>query len=88
MRHLAVEPGADEMAQLVEAARARHIDPTKLTKSQLLKLLLAQSPLAPVDTTRAKRLAAIMSVHGVWKDDPGKPQDAVAYQREARAEWR
>jgi hypothetical protein len=36
---------------------------------------------------RAKRLAAIMSVHGMWKDDPDKPRDAVAYQREVRAEW-
>ncbi|MYM95667.1 hypothetical protein [Duganella vulcania] len=37
---------------------------------------------------RAKRLAAVMSVHGMWKNDPDKPRDAVAYQREARAEWK
>ncbi|GJI96000.1 hypothetical protein RugamoR57_27180 [Duganella caerulea] len=37
---------------------------------------------------RAKRLAAVMSVHGMWKHDPDKPRDAVAYQREARAEWK
>lgn len=37
---------------------------------------------------RAKRLAAVMSVHGVWKNDPDKPRDAVAYQREARADWK
>lgn len=40
------------------------------------------------EAARAKRWAGIMSVHGMWKDDPDKPQDAVAYQREARDEWR
>ncbi len=37
---------------------------------------------------RAKRLAAVMSMHGIWKDDPTKPQDGAEYQREVRAEWR
>jgi hypothetical protein len=37
---------------------------------------------------RAGRLAAVTSVHGMWKDDPDKPHDGVAYQREVRAEWR
>jgi len=37
---------------------------------------------------RAERLAAVMSVHGMWKNDPDKPRDAVAYQRGARAEWK
>ncbi|MBV6324639.1 hypothetical protein [Duganella violaceipulchra] len=37
---------------------------------------------------RAKRLAAVMSVHGMWKNDPDKPRDAIAYQREVRAEWK
>lgn len=43
---------------------------------------------APADAAHAKRLAAIMSVHGMWRGDPDKPQDGVAYQREVRAEWR
>lgn len=42
----------------------------------------------PSAAARAKRLAAVMSVHGMWKNDPDKPRDAVAYQREARAEFR
>jgi hypothetical protein len=37
---------------------------------------------------KAKRWAAIMATHGMWKGDPTKPKDAVAYQREVRAEWR
>lgn len=55
-------------------------------KRAILEQKLAS--LAPGEAARAKRLAAIMSVHGMWKDDPAKPQDAVAYQREARDEWR
>jgi uridylate kinase len=43
---------------------------------------------ALADAARAQRLAAIMSVNGMWKDDPDKPRDAVEYQREIRAEWR
>jgi hypothetical protein len=43
---------------------------------------------ASADAKRAKRLAAIMAMHGIWKDDPTKPQDGVEYQRAARAEWR
>ncbi len=42
----------------------------------------------PAEAAREKRLAAIMSINGLWKGDPDKPQDGVAYQREARAEWR
>ena len=42
---------------------------------------------APSDAARDKRLAAIMSVHGMWKGDADKPCDAVEYQREVRAEW-
>jgi hypothetical protein len=42
----------------------------------------------PADALRAKRLAAVMGMHGIWKDDPTKPQDGVEYQREVRAEWR
>ena len=43
---------------------------------------------ASLDAKRAQRLAAVMVMHGIWKDDPSKPQDGVAYQREVRAEWR
>lgn len=132
MRQLTVQLDDKEMAQLELAARARHMDPVRMTKMQLLRLLSVQKPkwrtglrlrrqqamtqllettdlkrslspqklrpgpqpatpngnLSPADAARAKRLAAIMSVHGMWKDDPDKPQDAVGYQREARSEWR
>jgi hypothetical protein len=84
MEQLTVELDDREMAVLHSAARARSIDPTHMTKLQLLNLLTAQKPSA----ARAKRLAAIMSVHGIWKDDPTKPKDGVDYQREMRAEWR
>lgn len=40
------------------------------------------------EDVRAKRLAAAMSVNGMWKDKEDKPQDGLAYQREVRAEWR
>lgn len=43
---------------------------------------------ASANARRAKRLAAVMAMHGIWKDDPTKPQDGVEYQREVRAEWR
>jgi hypothetical protein len=36
---------------------------------------------------RERRRAAIMSMHGVWKDDPSKPHDGAEYQREVRDEW-
>jgi|GEM_PF-1938475 len=40
------------------------------------------------EDVRAKRLAAAMSVNGMWKGKEDKPQDGLAYQREVRAEWR
>lgn len=36
---------------------------------------------------RERRHAAIMSMHGIWKDDPTKPHEGVEYQREVRDEW-
>jgi hypothetical protein len=48
----------------------------------------ATSTAAASAAARAQRLAAVMSMHGIWKDDPTKPQDGVEYQREVRAEWR
>lgn len=44
-------------------------------------------PMILAEEARAKRKAAIMRMHGIWKDDPTKPKDPVAYQREVRAEW-
>lgn len=44
----------------------------------------AQSNLA---AERERRHAAIMSMHGIWKDDPTKPRDGAEYQREVRDEW-
>ncbi|MYN17218.1 hypothetical protein GTP81_10685 [Rugamonas sp. FT107W] len=118
MAQLTVELDDREMARLRAAARARHIDPNRLTGVQLLQVLttghpkkakakglwlsggavrmtrtkavkgMAADTAVPSAAARAKRLAAVMSVHGMWKNDPDKPRDAVAYQREARAEWK
>ena len=49
---------------------------------------LIENEAAAEQAERAKRLAAVMSMHGIWKDDPTKPQDGAEYQREVRAEWR
>lgn len=137
MRQMTIELDDEEMAQLEVAARMRSIDPERMSKSQLLKLLTlgkkpkwraglsarrhqlalkaawtAPSPkslatngiqpsVADVDDStrdlsqskeehaaRAKRLALLMTMHGIWKNDPDKPQDGLAYQQEVRAEWR
>lgn len=108
---LTVELDEREMRKVRAAARARGIDPRRMTAKQLVLALgatdgasvvantgaaPAKAPLPgaprPVDesaeTQRTKRLAAVMGMHGIWKDDPTKPQDGVAYQREVRAEWR
>lgn len=102
MRQLIVEMGELEMAELEAAARARGIDPEKINKAQLLQLLEAlqlcmagpnatatqEVQQGTVPRARAERLAALMSMHGIWKGDPDQPQDGVAYQQEVRAEWR
>lgn len=139
MAQLTLELDEKEMLLLRLAARARRIDPGRMTRLQLLQVLTtpAQPPAkmklgrsggrskalnkaiqagvvkrtvirlalqrqavvaaaaaaaineeaAQTDPTRAKRFAAIMSVHGIWQADPGKPRDGVDYQREMRAEW-
>lgn len=100
MRQLTIEFDDEEAAQLEVAARARGIDPAHITKMQLLQLLGLESSreTAHVETgqadaketfveARARRLKALMPTFGLWKDDPDKPHDGVAYQREVRAEW-
>ncbi|PIL46356.1 hypothetical protein CR105_04590 [Massilia eurypsychrophila] len=101
MRQLTIEFDDEEAAQLEADARACGIDPARRTKTQLLQLLgnasgkrKANAEAAPPDTqetkmpARARRLEALMPMQGIWKGDPDKPQDGVAYQREVRAEWR
>jgi hypothetical protein len=101
MRQLIIEFDDEEAAQLEAAARACGIDPTCMTKTQLLQLLdndsgkpKANAVAAPPDTqetkleARARRLKVLMPMQGIWKGDPDEPQDGVAYQREVRAEWR
>lgn len=74
------------IAQMAEAADIkRSLAPPRLNAAPPVEV---SASLSPADAARARRLAAIMSVHGMWKDDSDKPQDAVAYQREARSEWR
>lgn len=86
MVQLAVEAEDSEMQRLIAAARARHIEPSNLSKKQLTLLLATAMPISP-DNARAKRMAAALKVFGMWKDNPDKPQDGVAYQREVRSEW-
>lgn len=98
---LTVELNDDEMSKVEQAARDLRLDPQRLTAKQLVLALGAADGAGPVstdaashrddaspDARRARRLAAVMAVHGIWKDDPSKPQDGAAYQREVRAEWR
>ncbi|MGV7209159.1 hypothetical protein ACLB1G_15030 [Oxalobacteraceae bacterium A2-2] len=40
-----------------------------------------------VQARRNSRKAAMTHSFGMWKDDPTKPKDGVAYQKEIRAEW-
>ncbi|MYM23411.1 hypothetical protein GTP46_12215 [Duganella sp. FT135W] len=93
-QRLTVELDEHEMRKIEAAARAHQLDPQSMTAKQLVLALgagnsvaEAQSHNASTEAKRAKRLAAIMSMHGIWKDDPSKPKDPVAYQREVRAEW-
>lgn len=99
MRQLTVEMDEAEMILLEAAANARGIDPNNINKTQLLELLAqveaATNTNAPaardagtVPSARARRLEALMKMHGIWKGDPDKPQDGAAYQQEIRAEWR
>jgi hypothetical protein len=102
MRQLTVEMDEKEMILLEAAARARGIDPRIISKTQLLELLEAVTAAGPnmdasltrepeqvaLSARRARRLEALMKMHGIWKGDPDKPQDGTAYQQEVRAEWR
>ena len=96
MRQLIVELSDQEMAALEVLAETQGIDPGSLAKIALLKVLDERasepspsgdsvSPTQP-DLARAKRLAAAMTMHGIWRGNPDKPQDGVEYQREVRAE--
>lgn len=93
-QRLTVELDEHEMRKIEAAARAHQLDPKTITAKQLVLALAAdhgavgaQSNSASAEARRAKRLAAIMSMHGIWKNDPSKPKDPVAYQREVRSEW-
>jgi hypothetical protein len=93
-QRLTVELDEHEMRKVEAAARARQLDPNSMTAKQLVIALGASDNAAPAksepasaEARRAKRVAAVMSMHGIWKEDPSKPEDPVAYQREVRAEW-
>lgn len=49
--------------------------------------LTEAKPQLTAEQRRAARLEAAMSVNGMWKGKADKPQDGLAYQLEARAEW-
>jgi len=69
-----VAADANAALAIAEAASAPPLETTK--------------PPLTAEQARAKRIEAVMSVHGMWKDKPDMPQDALEYQREVRAEWR
>jgi len=41
-----------------------------------------------VEERRARRMAALRKVAGMWADRKDIPADGLEYQREIRAEWR
>jgi len=56
-------------------------------QSALLATKISEHGAADPDADRARRREAIMSMHGIWKNDSTKPRDGAEYQREVHAEW-
>ncbi len=80
-----IELADRELEMLQSFAMARGIDSAGMTRRQLLETITSAAG-ASAGAESSRRLAAIMSVHGMWKGDPAKPRDAVEYQKEIRAE--
>lgn len=80
-----IELADRELEMLQSFAMARGIEAAGMTRPQLLEAITI-GPGVSADMERARRLAGIMSVHGIWKGDPDKPRNAVEYQKEIRAE--
>ena len=98
---LTIEVDETELARLREAARDRDVRLDQLTAAEFVEILAAGMPSYPslaAPTAESKEAAmpdkpsreigraAIASVHGMWRNDPGKQQDGLEYQREIRAE--
>ncbi len=41
-----------------------------------------------IEVRRARRMAALKKVAGIWSQRPDIPADGLEYQRELRSEWR
>ena len=41
-----------------------------------------------IEVRRARRMAALKKVAGIWSRRPDIPADGLEYQRELRSEWR
>jgi hypothetical protein len=41
-----------------------------------------------IEARRARRMAALQKVAGIWSNRPDIPADGLEYQRRLRAEWR
>ncbi|MES2074052.1 MAG: hypothetical protein V4462_00395 [Pseudomonadota bacterium] len=41
-----------------------------------------------IEARRARRMAALKKVAGIWSQRPDIPADGLEYQRELRYEWR
>ena len=68
------------------STRENHVLP--LRRPDRNPAMSEEDQLLPTPEARARRLKALMTMQGIWKGDPDKPQDGVAYQQEVRAEWR
>jgi hypothetical protein len=40
-----------------------------------------------IETRRARRMAALKKVAGIWANRPDIPADGLDYQRELRSQW-
>lgn len=50
-----------------------------------------ENPVAPEETIeqgRARRMAALRKIAGIWAEREDIPADGLVYQRALRAEWR
>ncbi|WGG51200.1 hypothetical protein [Rugamonas sp. DEMB1] len=81
-----MRPHNTALYQAIPAGVGKH--PVEILEQQHRTAVAVSGIAAAPAAARAQRLAAVMSMHGIWKDDPTKPQDGAEYQREVRAEWR
>ncbi len=55
--------------------------------SQAARVLVSDGIAAMVEARRARRMAALKKVAGIWSLRSDIPADGLEYQRDLRAEW-